>query len=166
MQSRTLPFAVVITAVTGIAVTALPWFNLHSVGLDASWNGLGMGTVDANDLGIAPSGRGWLIVAACALAGLAGLAALMPSPKARPVARVMAAVAAVGATAAAFVPIAIWIWPSWYFGDFLDGLGLSSADIGVSTAILIALIVIMLILAALCTALFIDRSEQELLDDA
>ncbi|WFN93921.1 hypothetical protein [Gordonia sihwensis] len=168
MQSRALPFAVIAAAVTGIAVTALPWFDLRRLGMDASWNGLGIGTVSQSDLGVAPAGRGWLIVAACALAALAGIVALLPAAKAQSIGRVLAGVAAVGSTAAAFVPIAVWIWPSWYFAGFLDGLGLSDAQelVTVSKAILIGLIVILLILAALCGALFIDRSEQNLIDDS
>lgn len=163
MQSRALPYAVITAAITAIAVTALPWFNLRKLGMDASWNGLGMGTVSRQDLGLAPNARGWLIVAAAALAALAGLVALMPSPTARPLGRVMAAVSAVGATAAAFVPIAVWIWPSWYFGDFLAGLGFyanADVDISVSKAILTALIVVLLVLAVLCAALFVDRSQK------
>ncbi|MGB3695848.1 MAG: hypothetical protein WBA05_00295 [Gordonia sp. (in: high G+C Gram-positive bacteria)] len=162
MPSRALPFAVITAALTAIAVTALPWFNLRKLGMDASWNGLGMGTVSRQDLGLAPNARGWLIVAAAVFAVLAGLVALMPSATARPLGRIMAAVAAVGATAAAFVPIAIWIRPSWYFGDFLSGLGFyadAEVDISVSKVILTALIVILLLLAGLCAALFVERSQ-------
>lgn len=160
MPSRALPFAVITAALTAIAVTALPWFNLRKLGMDASWNGLGMGTVSRQDLGLAPNARGWLIVAAAVFAVLAGLVALMPSATARPLGRIMAAVAAVGATAAAFVPIAIWIRPSWYFGDFLSGVGIEAeVDISVSKVILTALIVILLFLAGLCAALFVERSQ-------
>lgn len=158
MHARALPFAVITAAVTAIAVTALPWFNLKKIGLDISWNGLGIASDPYLDL--APHGRGWLIVAACVLAGLTGLVALMPSPAAKPLTRMMAGASAVGAALAALVPVAIWIWPSWYFGTVQDHLKLpDDSPIGVSKLILSALILILLLLAGLCAGLFVERSE-------
>lgn len=158
MQTRALPFAVITAAVTAIAVTALPWFNLDRLGIDISWNGLGIASEP--DLDLAPNGRGWLIVAACVVAVLTGLVALMPSPSATPLARMMAGISGIGAALAALVPIVIWIWPSWYFGSFQDHLGLpSDQPLTVNKLILSALIVILLLLAGLCAGLFIERSE-------
>ena len=158
MQNRALPFAVIIASVTAIAVTALPWFDLTRLGIDISWNGLGIASDPELDL--APNGRGWLIVAACVIAGLTGLVALMPSPAAKPLARLMAGVATVGAALATLVPVIIWIWPSWYFGAFQDHLGLpEDAPISVSKPILSMLILMLLLLTGLCAGLFIERSE-------
>ncbi|MGB6039814.1 MAG: hypothetical protein WBG39_08180 [Gordonia sp. (in: high G+C Gram-positive bacteria)] len=159
MQSRALGFAVIITAVTAIAVTALPWFNLNSFGLQAHWNGLGLGNISHDELDVAPNGRGWLIVGASAFAILAALAAFLTAPSARPIARLMAGLAAIGATAASLVPIAIMIWPSWYFGSFQQDLGMTNIPLEVSNVILVALIVILLVLAVLCAALFVERTE-------
>ncbi|NLG45974.1 hypothetical protein [Gordonia sp. (in: high G+C Gram-positive bacteria)] len=165
MQTRALPYAVLTVAITAIAVTALPWFNLRNAGFDISWNGLGMASADAD--GLAPHGRGWLIVAACLIAVLAALTALMPAPAAKPLARLLSAIAAVGAIAAAFVPIAVWIWPSWYFGDFESDLGFTPEDgLTVDKLILGILAAVLLLLAALSAALFVDRTEDSIAKDA
>lgn len=164
MQNRALPFAVIAAAVTAIAVTALPWFDLGRLGLDISWNGLGIASDPDPELDdLAPNGRGWLIVTACVIAGVTGLVALMSAPAAKQLTRLMAAVSAGAAFLAALVPIAIWIWPSWYFGNFQDHLGLPEDNpITVSKPILSVLIVILLLLAALCAGLWVERSERPL----
>ncbi|ALG84196.1 hypothetical protein [Gordonia phthalatica] len=158
MQNRALPFAVIIASVTAIAVTALPWFNLNRIGIEISWNGLGIASDQVLDL--APNGRGWLIVAACVITGLTGLVALMPSPSAKPLARMMAGVSTGASALATLVPIVIWIWPSWYFGSFQDHLELpDDAPIGVNKLILGFLILTLILLTGLCAGLFIERSE-------
>lgn len=165
MQIRALPYAVLTVAITAIAVTALPWFDLRSLGVDISWNGLAMASADAD--GLAPHGRGWLIVAASMIAILAALTTLMPAPGAKPLARLLSAFAAVGAIAAAFVPIAVWIWPSWYFGDFQSDLGFTPEDgLSVNKLILGILAAVLLLLAALCAALFVDRTEDSITEDS
>lgn len=161
MQPRVLPFAVIVAAATAIAVTALPWFNLNNLGVQASWNGLGFGSISKSDLDVSPNGRGWLIVGAAAFTILTALAALMSAPAARPIARLMAAISTIGATVASFVPIAILIWPSWYFGNFLSDLGLTTDQVSVSTVIMVVLVVILLVLAALCAALFVERTDDD-----
>ncbi|WP_186290583.1 hypothetical protein [Gordonia zhaorongruii] len=153
-QSRLIPFATISAAATAIALTALPWVDLKPLGLDISWNGLAMSSATGSDPDIGPAGRGWLVIAACVVALLAALISLMPAPSARPFARLANVIAAVAAFLGALVPMAVMIWPQWYYGDLLDGLGLNdnliSDLIPPSKPILVILTIAMLITAAMC----------------
>ncbi|WP_026919432.1 hypothetical protein [Gordonia shandongensis] len=157
MQTRVLPFAVIISAATAIAVTALPWISLRTLGFDVSWNGLGMSQGAGGAVDAAPAGRGWLIVAVAAVAILGALAALAPSPAVRPFAGALVGTGAAASIAAVAVPLAIWIHPSWYLGDFVTAYQLPD-DVAVSKPILGGLIVILLLLGALCVGLYRELS--------
>ncbi|WOC11249.1 hypothetical protein [Gordonia sp. MP11Mi] len=150
--SRLFPFATIVAAATAIALTALPWTTLKSLGLDLSWNGFGMGDSEVADLGVGPAGRGWLVVAAAVVAMLAALISLMPAPSARPLSRLANAIGAVVCILGAAVPVAVMIWPGWYFGDLPEQLGAPDlAEFAApSKAILIPLTLVMLLTAALC----------------
>ena len=156
MQSRLLPYATIAAAVTAIALTALPWFDLKPLGLDVSWNGLGMSSDDAltteGVADIAPAGRGWLVIAACAVSILAALISLMPSPAARPFAQVANTIGAVAAVLGALVPIIILANPDWFYGDLLDQLGAAEMrdELSVSAPVLVSTAVAMLLTALFC----------------
>ncbi|MGO3326011.1 hypothetical protein [Gordonia sp. (in: high G+C Gram-positive bacteria)] len=150
--SRLFPFATIVAAATAIALTTLPWMNLKSAGLDLSWNGLGIGASEIADLDVSPEGRGWLVVAACVVAILAALISLMPAPSAAPLSRLANVIAAVATTIGALVPLAVMIWPSWFYGDLETKLGAPNlAEFAApSKMILIPLTLVMLLTAALC----------------
>lgn len=153
--SRLYPFATIIAAATAIALTTLPWISLRPGGVDASWNGLGIGgSTELAGLDFAPAGRGWLIVAAAAVAILAALISLAPAVQGRPVVRLANTIGAGAAVLGALVPVAVMIWPSWYSGNLLDeiGLGPLSDSFPPSKTILIPLAVVMLLTAVLCAA--------------
>ena len=152
-QSRLFPFATIAAAATAIALTALPWLSLRDIGFDLAWNGFGIGTSEGLD-GLAPAARGWWIVAAAGVAILAALVCLTPSERARPLDRPATAVGAVAAMLGACVPIAVLIWPDWYYGDFLTEIGLRDPQvremIGPSAGTLVPITVVMLLTAGLC----------------
>ena len=152
-QSRLFPFATIVAAATAIALTSLPWLSLRQIGFDLSWNGLGLGTSAELD-GLAPAARGWWIVGAAVIAILAALFSLAPSEKLRSLSRPANGAAAVVAVLGAFVPIAVLIWPDWYYGDFLTDIGLRDPhDRGMihpSAGTLVPTALVMLLVAALC----------------
>lgn len=164
--SRLFPFATIVAAAVAIALTALPWVNLKNLGVDLSWNGLGIGDSEISDLDIGPNGRGWLIVAAAVVAMLAALISLMPAPSARPLARLANAIAAVACTLGALVPIAVMIWPNWYYGDLAEQIGAPDlADHAApSKMILIPLTLVMLLTATLCG--YSSKAEPAVTDEA
>ncbi|WP_336820091.1 hypothetical protein [Gordonia sp. MMO-8] len=153
MQSRLYPFAVIITAVTSIALTALPWISLTPLGLDWSWNGLAMASVDLDDdLGVV--GVGWAVVAAAVVAILAALIGLMPSPKVRPLLPLANAVAAAACALAALAPLITLIWPAVFYGDLFVNIGATGlvSQVPLKTPVIVATTGTILLTAVVCAA--------------
>ncbi|WP_336792728.1 hypothetical protein [Gordonia malaquae] len=153
MQSRLYPFAAIIAAVTSIALTALPWISLAPLGLDWSWNGLAMASVDlGDDLGVV--GVGWAVVAAAVAAILAALIGLMPSPKVRPLLPLANAVAAAACALAALAPLITLIWPAVFYGDLFVSIGATGlvSQVPLKTPVIVATTATILLTAVVCAA--------------